>query len=174
VVASGGVKETPEQTYGKGKPYTLKPADHLGILAGVFPRFLLAVYVLYTLPDVVTAATIGPWILRIILRDLAITTVIAGGWDALLYSKYSPLRSKMHAVKFNPAYPKETQLPHDIFWSLCSTVISSLFEAAVLHFSATGVISLADPPEWWKHGATLAWLLSMPYWRLTHFFFVHR
>jgi hypothetical protein len=112
--------------------------------------------------------------LGIFLADLLITVCVAGFWDTLLYSKLSPLRKTMHGVKFNPAYPKESQLPHDIFWTLCSTVVSSLFEAAVLHLWATGVITLVAPADWWAHGATVAWLLTMPYWRLTHFFFVHR
>ena len=80
----------------------------------------------------------------------------------------------MHKVKFNPAYPKASQLPHDIFWSLVSTVISSLWEIAILHAWARGVVSLATPAHWWSDPATLAWLISMPYWRLSHFFFVHR
>jgi sterol desaturase/sphingolipid hydroxylase (fatty acid hydroxylase superfamily) len=75
-----------------------------------------------------------------------------------------------------------SQQAHDMFWSTLSTLISSAIEVLVLHRWATDA-SAVRPAElmtggsamaWWLHRATLLWLLSMPYWRLGHFFCVHR
>ena len=93
-VAAGTVESKPESEYGVGKPYTLKLTDHLGIFAGVFPRFLLAWFLVGTLPSLEVASTLdAPWVASIILRDLLVTVLVAGFWDTLMYSKYSPLRS---------------------------------------------------------------------------------
>jgi lathosterol oxidase len=98
----------------------------------------------------------------------------AGTWDFLLYSSYSPVYTKMSQYKFNPVYPKAKQIAHDMFWVLVSTLISSVFEILLLHAYATGQLTYANPTVWWSDLATILWLLSMPYWRLAHFYIVHR
>lgn len=61
-----------------------------------------------------------------------------------------------------------------MFWTHVSTFISTLFEVLVLHWMAVGRYPTATPAVWWQDAATLAWVFTMPYWRLTHFFFLHR
>lgn len=90
--------------------------------------------------------------------DLAITVLVAGFWDTLLYSELSPLCKSLHAVKFNPAYPKPAQLSHDVFWALVSTVVSSAVEIGIFHAWARGALALAAPAAWWAHPATVAWV----------------
>jgi hypothetical protein len=98
-----GVEPKPESKYGTGKPYTLDPLDHLGALAGSLPRLAVAVYFLATIPSVESMRSLDlNWILSVVVRDLAITILVAGFWDTLLYSELSPMRKTLHGVKFNP------------------------------------------------------------------------
>lgn len=112
-VAAGATDPKPESAYGKGKPYTVNPLDHLAIFAGVFPRFLLAWFLVGTLPSLETASKLAfPWIAAIVLRDLAVTVCVAGFWDTLVYSKYSPLRSSASSVSGWPVrLPAQTSPP---------------------------------------------------------------
>lgn len=57
-----------------------------------------------------------------------------------------------------------------------SSVIVALIEVAVLHLWATGRLRFTALPgdAWYSHAATLVWLFSMPYWRIAHFWGVHR
>jgi Delta7-sterol 5-desaturase len=112
--------------------------------------------------------------LPIVLRDLAITIFFAGFWDFMLYSNFSPLKERAYSLKFNPAYPKDKQFVHDIFWSIVSTLISSVYEILLLNAWARGVITLHFPTQWWTDAYTIFWILFMPYPRIAHFFTIHR
>lgn len=150
-------------------------STHIAVFAGCVPRLLLAILCLAYMADKASMATLAAsWIVPIFLRDLAVTIATAGLWDTLLYSTYSPLRERAHTLKFDPKYPPAKQLAHDIFWSLVSTLISSVFEVAVLHAWARGALALHAPVAWWADAATLLWVVGMPYPRLAHFFVVHR
>ena len=155
-------------------------STHLAVQAGGLPRLALALLCFAALPDAHTLATLSwSWAAPIILRDLAITLFVAGAWDAALYSAWSPWAPRARALKFNPAPPRATQFVHDAFWSLCSTLVSSAAEVLLLHAWARGALPSALAPAalpavWWRHGPTLAWVLSMPYVRIVHFFCVHR
>lgn len=90
---------------------------------------------------------------------------------------YVVFRNQMQGYKFNPVYPKLSQIVHDVFWSTMSTIISSLGEAAVLWAWANGRATVYTAPAgvaWYQDTATVLWLLSMPYWRLAHFYVLHR
>lgn len=65
-----------------------------------------------------------------------------------------------------------SQFVHDAFWSTTATLMSSAFEIVLIsqlwsRLPATAV-------EWWADWRTIAWLLTMPYWRIAHFYSVHR
>jgi len=158
-----------------GKPVANTWRDHLAAQLGSVPRLLMALFCWYLMPDIAALKTLSvSWILPIVARDLAVTIAVAGLWDFLLYSQWSPLRAKAHPAKFNPKYPSFVQIKHDIAWSLCSTLLSSAWEIAVLHAWARGYIALSLPATWWLDWATWAWLLTTIYWRLAHFYWMHR
>ena len=156
------------------------PGTHLALQAGALKSLFLAVLCFAALPDARTLATLSwSWAGPIFVRDMVITFVVGLLWDAVLYSAASPLRSRAAALKFNPRAPRDAQFLHDTFWSACSTLISSAFEIVLLHAWARGLLPLALAPAalpvlWWAHAPTLAWVLSMPYVRIVHFFFLHR
>lgn len=64
---------------------------------------------------------------------------------------------------------------HDCFWSNVSTVISTAFEVAFIElvWKHSWTAAAAAAP-WWGDWRTVAWLLTMPYWRIAHFYAVHR
>lgn len=166
------------------KRYPAKPVadtleDHVGVQVATLPKLAVAAAVWHWQVASIgsKAATLSAdWILPIVLRDLALTWAIAGGWDFTLYSQWSPFYETMKQHKLNPVYPKPKQFAHDAFWSTVSTVLSSGFEVALLHLWAVGALAVTAVAgdAWWAHVPTLAWLLSMPYWRIVHFYVVHR
>ena len=89
------------------------------------------------------------------------------------------------------------QFAHDAFWSTVSTLISSAFEIALFYHYAQnqpkraagskggdvgGSTVWTDAGDsWWIQESTgkialvtLIWLFTMPYWRLAHFYSIHR
>lgn len=169
-------KEPEAQARHAQPPMKVSPFDWVAIQLGSFTKFAIALYAFQSFTPLAAAATLSAsWIMPIFVRDLVITWTVAGGWDFSLYSVYSPLYKTMAAYKFNPKYPKASQILHDAAFSTLSTLISSCFEVALLHAWATGrLAAYAGPAEWWTHPATIAWLLTMPFWRIVHFYCVHR
>ena len=45
------------------------------------------------------------WLAHVVLRDLVITLVGGGLWEAVLYAPFSPWRAAAARAKFNPVYP---------------------------------------------------------------------
>ncbi len=186
---------------GKGVANTLE--DHLGVLTGTLPKLFVAQAVWHLLQwardDGARFAALdtskGGWIQAVFVRDLIITYLVAGFCD-WKWSASSPFHAVYEALKFTPKYSHNetrhllgfipvSQLVHDMFWSTCSTLIASAFEVAVLHAYVTGgrgfaapfaagAMSGANVASWWLHWPTLLWLFTMPYWRLAHFYTVHR
>ena len=177
---------------GKGVADTLE--DHVSVFTGTFPKLVFAHFVwaslAWSLDGGARFATLDrAWIVPIVVRDLLITFATAWFCDFLAYNPSSGFAFKTLAdYKFDAGYYadkrpetllgvfKTTQMVHDMFWSLLSTVISSGFEVAALHAWATGRLAISAPMDapYWRDAATLAWLLTMPYWRLAHFYSVHR
>ena len=185
---------------GKGVANTLE--DHLGVLTGTLPKLLVAQLVWYLLnwarDGGARFATLDykGWVAEVVLRDLVITYLTAGFCD-WKWSSMGPFHKVYESLKFTPGESHgETryllgclpvsQLSHDMFWSTCSTLISSAIEVAVLHAWVTkggfgfaapfaaGAMQGASVAQWWTHTPTLVWLFTMPYWRLAHFYCVHR
>jgi hypothetical protein len=157
----------------KAQPYTTSIEDHVAVQTGTLPKLALAVWVWHSAVEALLSPTGGPggpaatldaaWIGRIVVRDLLITYIVAGGWDWTLYSPYSPFYEVMKPHKLNPLYPSAKQIRHDVFWSTMSTLMSSAFEVVLLHLWATGALSYTFVPggAWWTHTATLLWLFAM-------------
>ena len=178
--------------------------DHLGVLTGTLPKLYVAAAVWWW--GLGGWADGGArfreldrsWVLSVVIRDLLITYATAGFCD-WKWSGSGPFFEVYKAFKFDKEYeagkPQRRpllglfavpQIWHDVFWSTCSTLISSAIEVACLHawataWAARGAAAFAGDAmvgasagSWWLHTATLLWLLSMPYWRLGHFYCVHR
>ncbi len=75
----------------------------------------------------------------------------------------------MKPYKYNKDYATRAQILHDMFWSTCSTLISSAWEVFVLWAWATKRIALnsaaAEGAEWYTDKFTVAWVILMPYIR---------
>jgi sterol desaturase/sphingolipid hydroxylase (fatty acid hydroxylase superfamily) len=159
-----------------GKPVANTLWDHIGVQLGTWPKLFVALLVYsYYFPSIEACKVLSQdWIKMILVRDLVITYLTAGFWDSMMYFVF---REQMRGFKFNPRYPQASQFVHDVFWSTCSTIISSAVEVWILHWYAIGKFSFYTLPEgvqWFQDTATLLWLLSMPYWRLAHFYTIHR
>jgi len=185
---------------GKGVADTLE--DHLGVLTGTLPKLFVAAAVWHLLQwsrdggARFAALDWKGWVAQVVLRDVVITYLVAGFCD-WKWSAASPFHAVYESLKFTPHYAHNetrhllgfipvTQLAHDMFWSTCSTLIASAFEVAIFYCYATGLgrgivapfaagaMSGASVASWWTHWPTLVWLFTMPYWRLAHFYTVHR
>jgi len=185
--------KVPASTHFAGKPVADTPMDHLSVQLSTLPKLALAAYLWMHWCSGLTkeaAASFDPdWMKSVIVRDLIITWLVAGGWDTLVYSRFSPFFARLRGHKLNPVEPvnvgtRDTfvlsitrwQFAHDAFWSTMSTLISSAAEIALAHAYATGRLGgWAEPGgSWWLNKATLAWIVTMPYWRLAHFYTIHR
>eukprot|EP01116_Phalansterium_solitarium_P004595 TRINITY_DN15628_c0_g1_i1.p1 TRINITY_DN15628_c0_g1~~TRINITY_DN15628_c0_g1_i1.p1 ORF type:complete len:319 (-),score=81.01 TRINITY_DN15628_c0_g1_i1:455-1411(-) len=154
-------------------PISASFPEHVALQFACVPRLLLAIAWWY-LADVDQAREFrSGWILQIIARDLFVTFFTAGLWDFLLYSSLSPVKERMAKYKFNPVYPSNKQLAHDISWATCATLTSSAIEIVAMHLWATGKVPYSA--SFWRYPAWNAiWLFTMPYWRICHFYFIHR
>ena len=114
------------------------------------------------------------WIFKVILRDLFITIFFYGGWEFILYSKYSIFRKKLASRKYNPEYPDKEQTYRDIKWSLLSTVISSFVEIIIIYFYKINIRFIFYSNFWQYPISSILWLLFIPYWRMFHFYWIHR
>lgn len=185
--------DVPASTHFSGKPLANEFMDHVGVQLSTLPKLALAAYVWARLSGpsatwLASAASLDrEWVLSIFLRDMLLTWVIAGGWEFCVYSQWSPFSARLRGHKLNPDLPAASSKrwpftnphAHDAFWSTVSTLIWSAMEVATAHAWAVGRVALppggAAPGDvWWTGAATLAWLATMPYWRLAHFFWLHR
>lgn len=153
-----------------------------------YPGFLWpwnSVYLLITLatwfwlqPSLARCATLAPaWIAMILLRNLALLWLTAGGWHLVLYTL------KRHGTrrKYDPCWMKtgdarflfRSQLYDNIFWSCASgCTIWTAYEVAYLWAAAHHMAPLVD---WATHPVYCAlWLCVIPFWRELHFYGIHR
>ena len=109
------------------------------------------------------------WMWPLLVRNLAATWLIAGGWDWFLY--FSPMAAKMKPFKLNTTYPSMSQFMHDSFMTTTASVCGTFIEVILCHLYATGDYPrhLADQQA--KH-VILA--LTITHWRIPHFYLIHR
>eukprot|EP00811_Abedinium_folium_P002342 NODE_12146_length_1243_cov_3.171147.p1 GENE.NODE_12146_length_1243_cov_3.171147~~NODE_12146_length_1243_cov_3.171147.p1 ORF type:complete len:378 (-),score=74.22 NODE_12146_length_1243_cov_3.171147:108-1199(-) len=116
------------------------------------------------------------WMWPIIVRNLVGFTVIAGGWDFLLYEGFGfkSIKNKLSKYKVNPVYPPRRQLIHDFFASGLAVLTGSALEIMCCHFWSIGrfprpeVDIMASPV---KHAIAA---MTITHWRIPHFYFIHR
>jgi sterol desaturase/sphingolipid hydroxylase (fatty acid hydroxylase superfamily) len=153
------------------KPIADKLTDHLVVMAGVIPKIVIAILFMLPALDYEAAKRWDlKWMASIIVRDLIIHVGTAAVWDWIVYGLF---HDKMMAYKFNPKYPDREQLKRDATWTVIATILSSVQEIIVINLWATGVIAKYD--DFWAFPVLgIFWLFSMPYWRLCHFYIIHR
>lgn len=128
-------------------------------------------------PTLEQAATPGPWIAVIWLRNLVLAFVLAHGLHLIFH------RHQMQGLdyKYDPRpYPRkgrmfsfQSQLADNMFWALASGVtIWSLYEALIWWAMANGyagVLRWEDSPVWF-----IALFLLVPIWESFYFYWIHR
>lgn len=184
----GASSSTPAADHFAGKPVADTLLDHVGVQLSTLPKLALAAALWAGSSWALGGAGWGAVgalpvevFLRVAARDVALVWLLTGGWEFLLYSTYSPFAARLAGHKLNPVAPRDTQRTHDMFWSTVSTLLAAAFEVALMAAWARGAAPLpagaAPGDAWWRGAgalATLGWCASMPYWRLAHFYCVHR
>ena len=178
---------------GKLQPYH-SPRDYITVFCGQLPKIAVAVACWHYTVDM-EAAAVGwdwshkGWVWRIVFRDLLLMVAVAGGWDWILY--FSPLKERLTPYKFNKRYPAWSQLQRDIFWTFCATLLASAQEVLLMRWWASGRFKRAwfgtpasaaeetvpyNPPFFGTEETPyfLLWTVTMLYWRISHFYFIHR
>lgn len=194
--ADSACDEKGKYSGGTLRPYQLRLSDHVGIFFSQLPRIAMAA-LCWHFTDFAGAAAgwsaglafPGGWVWRVVLRDLFLMVAVCGTWDWLLY--YSPLKRNLSPHKYNKAYPSWAQLKRDITWTLSATLLGSGQELLLMYWWAGGRFKGAlfgsphdaeeavvphDTPflgSSYTPGFVL-WTVTMIYWRIAHFYFVHR
>lgn len=129
-------------------------------------------------PPLARCATLeAGWVARLLLRNLVLLWLTAGGWHLLLYT----CRAQGTARKYDPRWPRagdrrflfHNQLYDNIFWSCVSgCTIWTAYEVLYLWAAANGRVPRVD---WAAHPVYCAlWLCAIPLWREFHFYWIHR
>merc|ERR1740130_1048990 len=126
--------------------------------------------------------------MQIVYRDLFLMVLVAGGVDWLLY--FSPWKDKNTVLKFNKKYPAWDQVHRDLFWTTHATLLASLQEILVMKWWASGNFTSAlfgtapagetsvpwNTPFFGSEYTPyfILWTMTMLYWRIIHFWCIHR
>jgi hypothetical protein len=129
------------------------------------------------------------WMLPIIVRDLVGSFSICFAWEYLLYS--SPLKTKLAKYKMKTKLdedkassthgkliadnPSLNQIRHDQFYTFFCVLCASTVEIVTLHLYAIGFFAGATQDFFGANAfSNITWVAFTTYWRLTHFWLVHR
>lgn len=169
---------------GKLRPYHDRFSDYVAVQFSSLPKIAITVLVWMYTVDFDAAArgwdwSMTGWEMKIVWRDLFLMVAIAGVWDWILY--FSPLKDRLTPYKFNKKYPKWSQLSRDIFWTTCATILAAGQEILLMKWWATSKAL----PSWFLPYDTpffgnehtpyfLLWTATMLYWRIFHFYCIHR
>jgi hypothetical protein len=149
-------------------------------VVGLTPKVLLAALLLpsFMAPLLSGAAETysWSWIAPIVARDLIGSFVICAGWEHILYS--STLAPKLAKYKMNLKMPRNynEQIAHDQVFTFFCVLCASAVEVWALHTYAIGGFGTTWRDGFWGAGAifNVLWVATTTYWRLTHFWFIHR
>jgi len=174
----------PNNEYKNLQPHQSAMNDLFQTVIGLTPKIILA-YLL--LPFFMAPLESGAaakldlswetfeWVWPIAIRDLVGSYAICFSWEWLLYS--SPYATKMQKYKMNEKYPTTAQIRHDQFHTFFCVLTATAVEVVTLHLYATGKFANGAEPFFGTTALTtanVAWVALTTYWRLTHFWFVHR
>ena len=153
----------------------------LNTVIGITPKLVLAI-LFWT--DIISPLESGAavefdwnWMRPIIVRDLIFAIAFCGSWDWLLYSDKSPWKYQMQPFKMNVNQPPTNQIYHDVLFTVLSTICASVVEIGGLHFLANKYSPEVDYYSlslMFSDMFSIALLVTLTYWRLTHFYIVHR
>jgi len=146
--------------------------EHIKAFFGTFPKIIISAvcwYYIFPLTKCINYEI--DWILHIVLRDLAIMWFLGGAWDLILYWPKSPFYKSLMAVKFNKEYPSWDLFKFCIFWSNVSSFVGSIIQILYFHLLARNI--LPQTSELFTVN-TFIWILTLNYWRISHFYFIHR
>lgn len=173
----------------KVSPYFSWPPDVAGVLkwmvSGWFPVsersiiLVLAIVVSFIFePFLAQTNELAPgWILHLIIRNLILMVLVAGGlhWYFYIARKQGDER-RYDARPFasnSRLFTFKSQVHDNMFWTLASGVtIWTAYEALMLWALANGYAPALSMPEHWPWLVLLIFLLPM--WETTHFFLIHR
>jgi len=160
------------------KPYQSSLSEVFNTILGLTPKILLALLLLPSFMEPIVSGAARElhftWIWPIVVRDLVASYTICFLWEYVLYQ--SVLRNKLKKYKMNPVYPSTAQLRHDQYYTFFCVLCASAVEVLTVHLYATGRFGEAATAAFFGTAAisNLVWVLCTTYWRLTHFWFVHR
>jgi sterol desaturase/sphingolipid hydroxylase (fatty acid hydroxylase superfamily) len=170
----------PDDAYKALRPYQTSCNDLFQTVVGLTPKVLLAALLLpsFMAPLLSGAAETysWSWIAPIVARDLIGSFVICAGWEHILYS--STLAPKLAKYKMNLKMPRNynEQIAHDQVFTFFCVLCASAVEVWALHTYAIGGFGTTWRDGFWGAGAifNVLWVATTTYWRLTHFWFIHR
>ncbi|MGB7184320.1 MAG: sterol desaturase family protein [Burkholderiaceae bacterium] len=136
----------------------------------------------FLLPPMSEMATLSAqWIVPLFIRNVALMLLVAGGLHVYLFV----IRGQGKQTKFDPREDMEKskkftfggQVRDNMFWCIASGVtIWSMYEVLYLWGAANLMIPMLDfsshPVVFFA--CFLVWLLVIPLWTSTHFYFIHR
>lgn len=117
------------------------------------------------------------WIALIYARNLTILVVFAG----LLHLRLYIQRAQGRQFKYNASWPSTSsqaflfrdQVFDNVFWSVVSGCsFWTAYEVLMMWAYANGLLPVADFVQQPVYGVFL--LLAIPFWRLFHFYWIHR
>ena len=117
------------------------------------------------------------WIALMLLRNLALMIIVAGGLHLYFYRRRGQGQQRKYdkrdLFENNKAFTFRDQVKDNMFWTLASGVpIWTAYEVAMFWAMANGyapVLSVADHPIWFA-----VMLFLTPMWISFHFYWVHR
>jgi sterol desaturase/sphingolipid hydroxylase (fatty acid hydroxylase superfamily) len=153
-----------------------------------YPGFLWPWNAIYLLITVVTWFYCQPaltrcaelrwdWIAQMLLRNLVLIWLVAGGWHLLLYTFKAQGTERKYDSRWlrtgDRNFTFKNQLGDNIFWSCVSGVpIWTAYEVWYMWAAANGRVPLITWNEQPAYFA--AWLCAIPFWREFHFYWIHR
>lgn len=153
-----------------------------------YPGFLWPWNAIYLLITVVTWFYCQPaltrcaelrwdWIAQMLLRNLVLIWLVAGGWHLLLYTFKVQGTDRKYDARWlrtgDRNFTFKNQLGDNIFWSCISGVpIWTAYEVAYMWAAANHHVPYVSWQEHPVYGAV--WLCAIPFWREFHFYLIHR
>ena len=123
------------------------------------------------------------WILTILLRNVALCTVVYGGYHMIVYQGLGKIAiDATPGSKYNPKWPTAEDVSRERFYNYLGWLCCAAYEIVFIHLWASGALSYnagfftgaGGSFDARLTGYHLLHIALVPYWRDFHFYFVHR
>jgi sterol desaturase/sphingolipid hydroxylase (fatty acid hydroxylase superfamily) len=123
------------------------------------------------------------WIAAIVIRDLALCTVIYGGYHSLMYEGIGRIAVEATpGAKYNPKWPTAKDISRERFYNYLGWLQCAAYEVVLVHLWASGALGYCSSFFRDEAGAldlqltayNVLHIALVPYWRDFHFYFAHR